>query len=72
MRTEEEVKKAFRFHPPLTNEVVTKHEKVRELCGKLGSELFNLLPDSAEKTLALRRLQETMFYSNAAIALNQD
>lgn len=44
------------------------HSSVRDKCYALASELNHLLPPGREKSLALARLEEVMFWSNAAVA----
>lgn len=63
------IEKVFSFHP---GNAVTgpKHDALRSLLKGTAEQLALIVPDSAEKTLMLRKLQEAMFYGNAAIALH--
>lgn len=68
----EEVLNRFKFHPPQSEEIKQKHEAVREACAKLAEAIFNLAPESRQKSLAFTHLEEVMFYSNAAVAIYQE
>jgi hypothetical protein len=46
------------------------HDSVRETLKSTAKKLSELTPKCAEQTIAIRKLQESMFYFNAAIALN--
>lgn len=70
MRSEEEIADAFRHHPPSTPEVIAKHEGVRAECHALAQYIFRECPPCAETTLAIRNVEQAMFYANAAIARN--
>lgn len=62
-----EIRYRFAFHP--ANEVSgPQHEMVRDSAGQLGQFLIEALPDGREKSLALTKLEESMFWANAAIA----
>ncbi len=67
-----EIGERFTHHPPPNEHVVRAHEGVRELCGDLATYLAAHLPEGREKALALTKLEETMFWANAAIARNPD
>lgn len=70
MRTYEEIRHAFAYHKPGSVEVVDLHGYVRSACRDLAEDIFKYVPESAERTLALRKVREAMFYANAAIALH--
>lgn len=57
----------FSFHPgtEVTNPL---HAAVRETCRATAHDLLGLCPASAERTTAIRKLQEAMFFANASIA----
>lgn len=57
----------FRFHKA-TEAKGAQHSDVRLKCFKLATDLTNLLPDGREKALAITKLEEVMFWANAAIA----
>lgn len=66
----DELAARFAHHPPANEETVELHEWVRNACAKFAVALNNKLPESREKSLALTALQETMMWSNAAIAIH--
>lgn len=58
----------FKFHPATDDATKLRHEGVRSWCGQLAMALDDLLPDGREKALAMTNLEQTMMWSNAAIA----
>ncbi|MEU7096067.1 Acb2/Tad1 domain-containing protein [Kitasatospora aureofaciens] len=66
--TEAEINNRFDHHPPTDEDTVILHEYVRAQCKRLASELDLHLLDGREKALALTKLEEAMFWANAAVA----
>jgi hypothetical protein len=62
----------FRHHPPRTADRERDHERVRAFCTNAALALDRLLPEGREKSLALTKLEEAMFWGNAAIARQGD
>lgn len=62
----------FRHHPPRTDGRVREHETVRAKLVDVALTLDKLLPDGREKELALTRVEEAMFWGNAAVARQGD
>jgi hypothetical protein len=58
----------FRHHPPTTKQQQATHEYVRELCGDVARQMDGMLPSSREKAIVLTKLEEVMFWANAALA----
>ncbi|MBM4592647.1 hypothetical protein GS454_04665 [Rhodococcus hoagii] len=58
----------FEYHPPKNIVTVKAHEMVREAAKGLALAFENLVPDSREKSLALTKIEEAMFWANAGIA----
>lgn len=66
--TSQDVENRFAFHPATTAEKRGDHTSVRNACKGLGHQFDRDLPPSREKSLALTKLEEAMFWANAAIA----
>lgn len=64
----EDIDSIFSHHPPLNEEVVKEHERVRAEVRALAHRWNTDLPGSAEATLAIRCLQKAMMFANSAIA----
>lgn len=60
----------FAYHAPKDEETVRRHEGVRALTGDLATYFESRLPAGREKALAITKLEEAMFWANAAIARN--
>lgn len=67
MRTAEEINNAFSFHPA-TDKTGPMHDDVRSSVRDLALTWHATLPSCPETTLALRHLQQSMMFANAAIA----
>lgn len=63
-----EIEHRFAYHPPQDAETVLDHEWVRGQLGELALELADLLPSCREASLAVTKLEEAMFWANAAVA----
>lgn len=63
-----EIAHRFVHHPPRNQFVVIAHESVRELLGGVAQALNDRLPEGREKALAMTKLEEALFWANAAIA----
>lgn len=59
----------FSYHKPDAAKV-GKHELVRQDVGVLATLWDKNLPNGREKALAITKLEEAMFWANAAIARN--
>lgn len=57
----------FDYHRP-NDEKVIAHENVRESCKAVAHYIDAAVPPGREKSLALTKLEEAMFWANAAIA----
>ena len=61
----------FDFHPATTEEKKMEHGSVRRASYELAYKFDTDLPEGREKALAITKLEEAMFWANAAIARNQ-
>jgi hypothetical protein len=65
-----DILKRFGFHPARGNQG-ERYEANRELLANAASFLTHNCPPSRELSLALTKLEEVMFWANAAIARNE-
>jgi hypothetical protein len=66
-----DIEHRFAFHAATTQEKRDEHTSVRQQCRRLADDLNGQLPDGREKALAITKLEEVMFWSNAALARQQ-
>lgn len=59
----------FSHHPP-TPEAIIKHAAIREQARAFAQLMEDVLPASREKSVVLTKIEEAMFWANAAIARN--
>lgn len=67
MRTDD-IEHRFAFHAATTQEKRDEHTSVRQRCRQLADQLNESLPEGREKAVAMTKLEEVMFWANAAIA----
>lgn len=63
-----ELARRFDFHPATTAEKRNEHTSVRSRVHKLALDFDQLLPDGREKSTAVAKLEEAMFWANASLA----
>lgn len=68
MRTLEELEHAFSYHPPTSPPLF--YEGVRQRAVALARFVFESLPETADRTIALRKIQEAVMSANLACALH--
>jgi hypothetical protein len=66
-----DIQNRFSFHPATTDRKRQTHEGVRSECRQLAMFLEEELPYGREKDTAMSRLEEVMFWANAAVARPQ-
>ena len=67
--TNDELARRFNFHPADTKEKQKKHEQVRAVCLGAAEELVEVTgASSREQSTAITKLEEAMYWANAAIA----
>jgi hypothetical protein len=65
----DELARRFNYHPPNTEEKVERHGRVRAVLLDAAEEIIELTgPPSRDQSLAITKLEEAMFWANAAIA----
>lgn len=66
--TPDDILNRFTYHPPQSSGIAEMHSEVRAECHDLAHWLNAYLPAGREAALALTKLEEVMFWANAAIA----
>lgn len=61
----------FSFHPANTEEKKQAHETIRNTCLRVAIDLNTIVPEGREKSLAITKLEEVMYWANAGIARKQ-
>ncbi len=67
MIDETQINNWFTYHKPTEDDTI-KYEAIRAHAREFAHVINNLVPDSADKTTALRTLRESVMWANAAIA----
>lgn len=67
----EDLRNRFNYHAPHNESVKKAHEMVRAQMFGAASTVVDCCPEGREQALALTKLEEAMFWANAAIARNQ-
>lgn len=68
----EDIEHRFAFHAASRQEKRDEHSSVRAACRALALKIDADVPDGGEKDLAVIKIEEAMFWANAAIARNQE
>jgi hypothetical protein len=63
-----DIENRFNFHAATTDEKRDAHTSVRQGARRLADDLNEQLPEGREKALAITKLEEVMFWANAALA----
>jgi hypothetical protein len=66
----EQIEKAFTYHAP-KEEQPKKYGFIRDHAKEYAEIIDHLCPNSREKSLALTKLEEAVFWANASIARNE-
>ena len=70
--TAEDLRGRFNYHPPPNEAVVEAHERLRSACYGAAMTVVERTPTCREQSLALTKLEEAMFWANAAVARHHD
>lgn len=62
-----DLENVFTYHPPTSGQIET-YQQVRDGGKALAKLIHESAPDGPEKTLAIRKVQEAVMWTNAAIA----
>lgn len=65
--TTEQLDNWFTYHSPSVDNLVA-YQKLRESARQFAGAINDLVPESADKTAAIRKLRECVMTANAAIA----
>lgn len=71
MLSVEDLDERFDHHPSTSEIVSDAHQTIRETFKHATEVIDDLIIDSREKSVALTKLEEAMFWSNAAVARAQ-
>jgi len=63
-----EISHRFAFHPANTEEKRAGHGSIRAACAQLAVQIHERLPECREKSLAITKIEEAMFWANAGLA----
>ncbi len=63
-----DLEKRFNHHPPKDDSIADLHSAIRGHCLYLANYLNWGLPEGREKAVAMTKLEECMFWANAAVA----
>ena len=61
---------AFTYHPP-SEDQIPRYEALRATARVLAEQIGDLCPPSPERSIAVTRVREAVFWANAAIACNE-
>lgn len=61
----------FKHHPPKSEDTIARHQAARVGADDFFNLIQQLAPEGREKSLAMTKVEEALFWLNAAIARNQ-
>lgn len=68
----EALRKRFNYRKPPNDAVVKAHERLRAACFGTAMTVVDFTPECREQSVAITKLEEAMFWANAAVARNHD
>ena len=66
----DEIDNRFTYHTPHDSQI-ERYQTIRDMLKDTANKLVLLTPKSREQSLALTKLEEVVFWANAAIARNE-
>lgn len=66
----ERINNDFIYHEPVSQEQIDLYQEIRRKHRELALFLVEVVPKGREQNLALTKLEESMFWSNAGVARN--
>lgn len=66
----EDLERIFTYHAPKGDQA-TRYQTIRSAAKALAEVIVNLSPESSERTLAIRKIEEAVMWANAGIARNE-
>lgn len=63
-----DIENRFAFHAASDEEKRNAHTSVRNVCREVADFLNEKLPEGREKSTAITKLEEVMFWANASLA----
>jgi len=71
MATQKEIDNWFMYHPPTPEQLVAYNE-IRAAAKTYAEAVNKNVPDSADKTVAIRKIRESVMAANLAVACYVD
>ena len=72
MPTFKDLNNRFTYHKPIPEmNQEDRYKEIRAMALRFARYIVTVTPESREQSLAITRLEETVFWSNAAIARNE-
>lgn len=70
--TKDSMRRSLTNQPPRDQAIVDRFERVREPAIEFSDTIFDLCPESPERSIALRKLEEAVMYAIKSIAIHQE
>ena len=65
-----DINNTFTYHRP-KNDQPARYEAIRTEAKRLAETIYDLCPDSQERSLAMTNLEQAVMWANASIARNE-
>lgn len=65
------IERTFSHHPPIDQGQIEKYQHIRQKCKELAYDICAFVPDSAERSAAITKVEEACFWANAGIARHE-